>query len=317
MEPALAPIEQVLMSTAPVQKTYVRRKKRRAFRGLIIFALPALCFYVFVMIVPTLRGSIYAFTDWNGLSQHFKFVGFANFKGVFKGRESHHAIIVTLIIAVSVTVIQNSIGLLLALGVNSRIKSRNFLRVLFFAPVVMSPVVVAYVWQFLLSPNGPINSIISTASGGKLRPSWLGDQHLALASIIIVIVWQFAGFSMVIFLAGLQRIPEEIVEAAAVDGANHRQIFQHITFPLLAPALTINVMLSIIGGLKVFDQAWVLTGGGPAGTTDTVSTIIYRNAFQYGEFGPSIALAIVLATAIGVISIVQYRPLLNREKKQS
>jgi raffinose/stachyose/melibiose transport system permease protein len=179
----------------------------------------------------------------------------------------------------------------------------------------MSPVVVAYVWQFLLSPKGPINSIVFFLSAGKLRPSWLGDPNLALASIIIVIIWQFAGFSMVIFLAGLQRIPEEILEAAQVDGATPLLVFRYVTFPLLAPALTINLMLSMIGGLKVFDQAWVLTGGGPSGKTDTVSTIIFRNAFQYGEFGPSIALALILTVAIGFISVIQYRPLLKRELK--
>ena len=292
-----------------------RKRKSLSFGGLIYFVLPALFFYVFVVVVPAIRGSVYAFTDWNGLAQHFKFVGFSNFVGVFKVKQSHHAIVVTLIIAVSVTVLQNVVGLLLALGVNSKIKSRNFLRVLFFTPVVMSPVVVAYVWQFLLSPNGPINSIISLLSAGKLRPSWLGDPNLALASIIIVIIWQFAGFSMVIFLAGLQRIPEEVLEAAQVDGANPFLVFRYVTFPLLAPALTINLMLSMIGGLKVFDQAWVLTGGGPSGKTDTVSTIIFRNAFQYGEFGPSIALALILTLAIGSISVIQYRPLLKRELK--
>ena len=293
----------------------LRKRRSLSFGGLIYFVLPALFFYIFVVIVPSIRGSVYAFTDWNGLAQDFNFVGFSNFVGVFKVKQSNHAIMVTLIIAISVTVFQNFVGLLLALGVNSKIRSRNFLRVLFFTPVVMSPVVVAYVWQFLLSHNGPINSIVSLFSAGKLRPSCLGDPNLALASIIIVIIWQFAGFSMVIFLAGLQRIPEETIEAAQVDGATPFLVFRYVTFPLLAPALTINLMLSMIGGLKVFDQAWVLTGGGPSGKTDTVSTIIFRNAFQYGEFGPSIALALILTVAIGFISVIQYRPLLKRELK--
>jgi raffinose/stachyose/melibiose transport system permease protein len=312
-----SPVGQDHVSVAPIREKAIGLRKRRSlsFGGLIYFVLPALFFYLFVVIVPSIRGSVYAFTDWDGLAQDFKFVGFSNFIGAFNTKQSHHAIVVTLIIAVAVTVLQNFVGLLLALGVNSRIKSRNFLRVLFFTPVVMSPVVVAYVWQFLLSPNGPVNSIVSFLSAGNLRPSWLGDPNLALASIIIVIIWQFAGFSMVIFLAGLQRIPDEVLEAAQVDGATPFRILRYITFPLLAPALTINLMLSMIGGLKVFDQAWVLTGGGPSGKTDTVSTIIFRNAFQYGEFGSSIALALILTVAIALISIIQYRPLLKREFK--
>ena len=128
-----------------------------------------------------------------------------------------------------------------------------------------------------------------------------------------VIVWQFAGYSMVIFLAGLHSIPREIYEAAAVDGAGGWRRFRHVVLPLLAPAMTINLMLSIIGGLKLFDQVWVMTAGGPGTATETLSTLIYKNAFQFGEFAYSAALALVLTVFVAVVSGAQYRILRRQE----
>ncbi|MFI6025954.1 carbohydrate ABC transporter permease [Amycolatopsis magusensis] len=131
--------------------------------------------------------------------------------------------------------------------------------------------------------------------------------------MVAVVIWQFAGYSMVIFLAGLQSIPQEVHEAAALDGAGALGRFWHVTRPMPAPAVTINLMLSVIGGLKLFDQVWVMTQGGPGGATDTLSTVIYRQAFQFNDFAYSIALALVLTVLVAVISAVQYRGLRRRE----
>lgn len=219
----------------------------------------------------------------------------------------------TLIIAVAITVIQNGLGLLLALGVNSAIKSRNVLRVLLFAPAVITPIVTAYLWRNLLGPEGAVNALFGALGLESLQKNWLGDPDLALWSVVAVIVWQFAGYSMVIFVAGLQSIPREVQEAAAIDGAGSVRRFWYVTRPLLAPAITINLMLSIIGGIKLFDQVWALTGGGPGHATDTLSTLIYKDAFTLGEFGYSIALAVVLTVIVAVISAGQYAFLSRRE----
>lgn len=277
------------------------------------FAAPAVVFYVFVIVVPTVQGSAYAFTDWDGLSSSFSFVGLDNVVAVLSDPASLKAIINTVLIAVVFTVVQNLIGLGLALGVNSRIKSRNVLKVLLFTPTVMTPVVIGYLWQFLLAPTGPVNVALEAVGLGALTQAWLGDPTTALASIIVVLIWQFSGYSMVIFLAGLQGIPEELLEASAVDGAGTFRRFWSITLPLLAPAVTINLMLSIIGALKVFDQVWVLTGGGPGNSTHTLSTLMYQDAFMFGEFGESVTLGLVLLVLVALISIVQYRTLMRRE----
>jgi raffinose/stachyose/melibiose transport system permease protein len=276
-------------------------------RALLVLAIPALLFYGFAVVVPSVRGAVLAFTSWDGLSQTYDFVGLDNFVRIFTTQSSLDALKMTLIFAIAVTVLQNGIGLLLALGVNSGLKSRNFLRVLFFAPVVVTPVVVAYLWKFMLTPGGAADGLLAVVGLGGAAPSWLGDPGWAAVSVVMMIVWQHAGYSMVIYIAGLQSIPQEVNEAALVDGAGPWRLFSSVTWPLLAPATAINVMLTIIGGLKMFTEVFVLTAGGPGGATETLSTLLYKSAFQFSEFGYGIALALVLALVVGVFSVTQQR----------
>jgi raffinose/stachyose/melibiose transport system permease protein len=281
------------------------------------FALPAMLLFAFVVLVPSARGVYYAFTDWDGLDPEFAFVGMGNFVEMFGDPVAARVIWHTLLIAVAVTVIQNGFGLLLALGVNTIIKSRNVLRVLLFAPAVITPIVTAYLWRNLLGPDGAVNSLLAAVGLESWRQDWLGDPDLALWSVVAVVVWQFGGYSMVIFLAGLQSVPKEIYEAAAMDGCGPVRRFFSITRPLLAPAFTINLMLSIIGGIKLFDQVYALTGGGPGHATDTISTLIYKEGFTLGEFGYSIALAVVLTIIVALFSSGQYFVLSRNERAAS
>lgn len=273
------------------------------------FIVPALVFYAFVVVVPSIRGAGYAFTDWNGLSPDLDFVGFANFFEAVQDPIARRALVNTILIAVAFTIGQNLVGLALALGVNSAIRGRNFLRVFFFAPVVFTPIVTSFLWQYIYAPNGPINSALRGVGLGDLAQSWLGNPSLALWSIVVAFIWQHSGYSMIIFLAGLQSVPPEVVEAGAIDGAGPWRRFWHIVRPLLLPATVVNLMISIITGLKMFDYVWAMTQGGPGHATENLSTVIYRNAFQFGEFGYGAALALLLALLVGVISAVQYRAL--------
>ena len=291
-----------------------RRAAGRRRPNLWLFVLPAAALYAFVVLWPSLQGAGLAFTDWDGLSARKDFVGLEQFRDVFGDDKARAAVGRTLLIALTITIVQNLVGLLLALGVNSRIKSRNVLRVLLFAPAIITPVATAYLWQNLLSPGGAINSVLGAVGLDGLRRNWIGDSDYALWSICLVIVWQFAGYSMVIFLANLQGISTEVIEASYVDGAGPVRRFFSIIRPELAPAITINLMLSIIGGLKLFDQVWVMTGGGPGGATDTMSTLIYKNAFQFGDFGYGIAMALVLTLLVAVLSAGQYA-LLSRQNR--
>lgn len=290
-------------------------RRRRAVasglpRSVLLFAVPAIALYSFVLLIPTARGTVYAFTNWDGLSRTFDFVGISNFEAIFANPDSVKAIVNTLLIAFITTLIANIIGLALALALNSRIKSRNVLRVFFFAPAVLTPVVTAYLFQYIFAPLGPLNGVFDAIGLPMLKQDWLGDANLALVSIMIVIVWQQSGYAMVIYLAGLQGVPVELLEAGAVDGAGPVRRFWSITRPMLAPAITISTMLILIHGLKVFAEVWVMTGGGPGNATNSLSTLIYKNAFQFGLFGSSIAMSLVLLVLVAVISAVQYRALL-------
>jgi len=306
-----ATAEQV-SSTAP-SRVPAGRPRRRRHHGvgratsLLVFAIPALAIYAFAVVVPSVRGAFLAFTNWDGLSPTYDFVGFDNFVRIFTTESSLSALKMTLVFALAITILQNGVGLVLALGVNSGLKAQNFLRVLLFAPVVITPVVVAFLWKFLLTPNGPVSSVFSAVGLGDATPSWLGEPFWAAASVVMMVVWQKAGYSMVIYVAGLQSIPQEVNEAATVDGAGTWRRFASITWPLLGPATAINVLLTLIGGLKMFTEVFVLTAGGPGGATETLSTLLYKSAFQFNEFGYGISLAIVLALVVGVFSVAQQR----------
>ena len=277
------------------------------------FLLPASALYLFVVLVPSGRGIWLGFTDWDGLNPVKHFIGFTNFRTILTDAAGRGAALNTLLIAVAVTVVQNAVGLGLALGVNARLKSRNLLRVVLFTPAVLTPVVTAYLWKYLYAPDGAINAALSGLGLGALHQDFLGNQDLVIWSVVGVVVWQFAGYSMVIFLAGLQGIPQEVLEQAAMDGAGPVRRFWYVVRPALAPAITINLMLSIIGGLKLFDQVWVMTGGGPGHASETLSTLIYKNAFQFNQFAYSNALAVVLTVFVAVFAAAQYR-LLGRQE---
>lgn len=289
-----------------------RRKARSSVGAPWWFLVPAAALYLFVVVWPSLQGTAFAFTDWDGLSADRNFVGLEQFRRILDDPGAFGAIGHTLLIAAGVVIIQNFIGLLLALGVNTKIKSRNMLRVALFAPAVVTPVATAYLWKFMYTPEGALNQLLGAVGLGALQQNWLGDSDIALWAIVGVVVWQFAGYSMVIFLAALQGVPQEIIEASHMDGAGPFRRFWSIIRPELAPAITINLMLSIIGGLKLFDQVWVMTGGGPGTATDTMSTMIYKNAFQFGDFGYGIAMALILTLFVAVLSGAQYG-LLSRQ----
>jgi raffinose/stachyose/melibiose transport system permease protein len=257
-----------------------------------------------------------SFTDWDGLSQERNFNGLDNLVRFFHDPMALEAFGNTLVLTVSVVVFQNVLGLLMAVGLNTNIKSRNILRTLLFAPAIMTPVVIAFVWQYIYSTNGALNTALGALGLENWQQSWLGDQHLVLGSVIVVIVWQFAGYSMVIYLAGLQGVPEELLEAASIDGANSVQRFFWVTLPQLGPATTVSVVLSTMNALKLFDQVYAMTGGGPGTASQVVSGFQYKTAFSLARFGYGNMVALLLTVIVATVSFAQMR-LLNRKGGQS
>ncbi|MCO5954432.1 carbohydrate ABC transporter permease [Microbacterium yannicii] len=297
-----------------VRATRGRRPRSHSVgRSLWWFVLPALAVYLYVVLVPTVQGAAYSFTDWSSSSLDKTFIGWENYIEIFKG-DAGPATIRTLFIAFVTVVAQNVIGLGLALLLNGAIRGRNVLRTIIFAPLVVSALVVGYLFKYIFGPPdiGGINTVL--AALGMEQVDFLGNPTIALWIIIVTIIWQFTGSTMVIYLAGLQGVPAELLEAASLDGAGFWQRFWFIMRPLLAPAITINLMLGLIGGLKIFDQIFSLTGGGPAGQTQTISTLIYQLFSQFGQYGKSAALAMVLAVAVAILAFVQFSVLRRQEQ---
>lgn len=305
------------MTASAVQVRVAAKRTRR--RGRIAppwwFAVPAVLVYALVVLYPSIAGAGSAFTDWSGVGSAKAFVGIANFKQLVRDDQALGALRNTLLLTVAIVVVQNGIGLLLALGVHTRIRSRMVLRLVFFAPVVVSPVMVSFLWKFVYNPapDAGLNAALGSVGLGGLRQDWLGNPSLALWSVAFTVIWQCAGYSMVIFLAGLEGVPAELHESAMVDGAGTVARFRHITWPLLAPAVTINVMLSTVGGLTLFTQIIAMTNGGPGYATDTLSTVLYKQAFVYGKFGYSTAVALVLAIFVAAVTFLQIGYLRSRE----
>lgn len=276
-----------------------------------LFALPALLLYLAFFLVPSVVGGGYAFTDWNGFSPA-TWVGLENFREAFTLPEARAAFVHTLLLAAAYVVVVNLVGLGLAVGLHRSLKSRNVLRTLFFAPAAVSPLAVAYIWQFILQPDGPFNEALRAVGLGGLAQSWLGDPTWALWAVLVTMVWQFCGYHMVIYLAGLQTIQDELYEAAEIDGARTWRVFFDITRPQLLPAFTISIALSLIGSLKVFDQVIALTGGGPGFASETLATEVYKQAFVSSRFGFSAALALVLSVVVTVLAAGQLRLMRTR-----
>lgn len=304
--------------TAPAGRQ-ARRLSRRILQGRpsVWFAIPCIAVFTAIVIYPSVQGFAYSFTSWTGLGSAIDFNGIRNYVDLFHSPEALAALWHTLVIAVTVTIAQNLIGLLLALAVNSRIKSRIVLRTILFAPVVMTPVIVGYMWQYLFAPDGAVAQGIGYLIG---RPdtqiNFLGDPNLAIWSVIIVIIWQYSGYSMAIFLAGLQSVPDELKEAAALDGAGALRSFWSITRPFLRVALVINVTLSMVSGLKIFDQVMALTQGGPDNATQTISSLLYNYAFLFGKYGFGMALGVSLFVLVIVIAYAQLRAGRDPEEKR-
>lgn len=277
------------------------------------FVVPAVIAVLAIRYLPTLVGGLYAFTDWRGDGLDANWTGLANFRQIFNDHATRSAILHTLQLAAMFVVLVNIVGLLLALGLRRAVKLRSLLRAVFFLPVVLSELATAYVWQYIFTYDGPLNLLLHNVGLDSWRRAWLADPDWAMYTILIVLVWQFSGLTMIIYLAGLQGISDELEDAVAVDGASAFMKFRRVTLPLLAPAMTVAVTLTLIFGLRVFDQVIGLTGGGPVDATETLASQVYKQTFVYGLFGYGAATALVMTVIVAVLTIAMTAALRMRE----
>lgn len=258
------------------------------------FALPALLLYGVFWIYPILTLFGYSVTDYNGLVKDYNFVGFENFQQIFSNGIAVSSISTTLTYMIVFALFTNLISLGFAFLLNMKIRATGIYRTLAYIPALFSPIVVGYIWSYVFMPgSGLIATVISWFGMDGNSFNVLGNYNYALYGVISVDVWKHIGTTTVIFLAGLQTIPQELLEAGEIDGANAWQKTRFIRLPLLATSLTINLTLSVINGLKAFEYPFIMTNGGPGRTTSTLVVDIFRMAFTEMQYGKAAALAVV------------------------
>ncbi|MDO4623013.1 MAG: sugar ABC transporter permease [Eubacteriales bacterium] len=272
-----------------------------------LFLLPALLIYTFLMIVPILGAFYLSLTDWNGIAAAFRFVGIRNYLTMLSDARLHNAISVTLKITLTVSVTVNVLGLFIACLLNRVGKMTNALRSIFFLPYVISTVAISFIWLSILSYTGVFNTILEMLGFGNVIADYIGNTKNAIRSICIIEIWRILGFHMVIYLASIQTVPEDLYEACTMDGGTTWQKFRYITLPLIVPGITISVIMSIMTEMKQYDIVKVITNGGPGYSTETITYNIVTQAFGNNMLGYSSAIAVFLFLVIAAITIVQLR----------
>ena len=269
----------------------------------VIMVLPALLVFVTFFILPLIFTAKYSFYSWTNFSQEITFNGLENYRKIFDDPILAKGIKNTLIFAFVTVTVQSLISLPVSVFLNSKIKGSNIYRAIYFAPAVLSTLVVGYLWKYLMSSSddGFINQVLTGMGFEKVN--FLGNAQIALFAIITISVWQWFGWSMVIYLGSLQSISEELYEAASVDGANGLQKFWHITIPGLAPAIKINFVTSTISGLKIFDLILATTNGGPAHQTETILSLMFSK-FSDGNYGYASAFGMVFLLVSMLVAAV-------------
>ena len=267
----------------------------------LYFILPALIGTFIFIIIPILCSFLLSFTEWDLLNE-IKFVGLDNYKAILSQSVFKEILINTLVYAISVTVFAVIVPIIIASIIHSKIKGAEWFKTIYFVPFITPAVVIAIVWSWIFDPNiGGINAVLGT------HLEWLFDTRLAMPVLIFVSVWKLIGYNVILFLTGFTSIPNNLYEAAKIDGAGWWKCFWNITLPLLKPTTYFVTLVTAISSFQVFDLIYVMTSGGPQNSTNVIVYSIYKYAFEYFDIGKSCALAYILFVVIFVLAMLQKR----------
>ena len=280
----------------------------------LLFILPAFIVYTILTVIPLVQTLGLSFTNWDGYSMsHLSFTGLKNFRLVFADRSMKTALLNTCFYSIVFPLVTTVFAIPLSLVLNSGMKTKNLQRAVFFFPSVPSAIILGYLWAYILSPTG--NGLLNKLLGlfGIHPVMWLAVPKWAMFSVLLVNLWSVVGWHACIYLAQLQSIPTEYYEAANVDGATAWQKFRYITFPMLASAMTVSVMLLLLNSMKLYDLPFALTSGGPGTSTTLVSQIIIKTGFVEKSYGKVTAMSAIFFVFIAVISVIQLKLMKKRE----
>ncbi len=276
---------------------------------------PAILMFLGFVIFPVLMAAYYGFFRWRGFGAPTDFVGLRNYITILQDSAFHEALWHNALIVVLSLILQGPIAIGFALLLNQKVRGQSIIRVLIFVPYVIAEVIVGTGWALLLQTNGAVNGLLRSIGMGWLAQDWLANPRIAIWSLMLILTWKYIGFAVILFLAGMQNIPEELSEAAAVDGASYWQTQRRITIPLLGPTIRIWAFLSIIGALQLFDLVYIIWGQYVASTagTSTMATYMVTEGRNAGNYGYGNAVAVVLFLISLVIALVYQRFVLRRD----
>ncbi len=295
------------VSSQPINRPANTLGRRLSRLAPYLWILPALTVYAIFKLYPLVSGLQMSLLRWDGIEDP-RYIGLRNFEKILSDPMTGTVLLNNVQYAVGTVVGKIVLSLFLAILLHQALKGRTFYRTSLFMPVVMSFVVVGVLWSWLFNPQfGLINSFLRGLGLDFLVQDWLGDAAVALNSLILVDIWKWYGFHMVIFLAGLQSIPDELYEAARIDGASVWQQFLHVTLPMLQPVMIVNVTISVMGAFNVFDIPFIMTAGGPANATNVMALHIYIRGFKFYRFGFSAALSYVLLVIVTLVAAIQLK----------
>lgn len=268
-----------------------------------IFVGPVLFAFTVVVLIPVIMGIIYSFTSWNGIEDNAKWVGFLNYIDIIKNDKTFFtSFLFTAKFAIASVITINVIGFVLALLVTRGLKISNGLRGIFFLPNLIGGLILGFIWQFIFTKGF---DFIGATFGIDFLRGWLADPITGFWGLVILMSWQMSGYMMVIYISGLQNIPDDIIEAAKIDGASSGQILRRIIIPLVSPAFTVGIFLTLSNSFKLYDQNLSLTAGGPYNSTEMLAMNIYNSAFKYNQFGIAQAKAVIFLIIIATITLTQ------------
>ena len=272
----------------------------------ILMIMPALLGTLIFIIIPVIGSFAISLTEWNLISPP-KFVGIDNYTKLLSDPLFYDVLLTTCIYAIAVVIFSITLPIILAVALNEKIKGLTLFRTAYFLPVITPMIVAAIVWSWIFDPSNGILNFILKLTGIINPPLWLFDKHWALIAIIIVSVWKNLGYNMVIFLAGLQGIPDSLYEAADIDGASPLKKLYHITIPMLTPTIFFVCVMSTISAFQVFDLIYLMSGGGPENATMVIVYWLFKNAFEFFKIGYASSIAYVLFTIILILTLVQWK----------
>ena len=273
-------------------------------RTYLLITIPILALFIIFNTIPLLRGVVYSFTNFRGFG-NYEWVGFRNYIDLFTDARVGNSYIFTIKLAIVTTIVVNILSILLALALNSKIRAKGFFRGAYFLPNVLGALVVGYIFNYFFTYLVP--ALADMAGIGALKTSILASKNTAWIDIVVVCVWQAVAMNTIIYISGLQTVPEDVYEAGSLDGATGWKKFWKLTFPLIVPFFSINMVLCVKNFLMVFDQIMALTKGGPAQSTESISYLIYNNGMKGGQFGFQSANAVMFFIVIVVISVAQMK----------